>query len=128
LGIMLLLAAASVAGLPPLPGFIGKVMLLQAAWVSEWQSWVWTVVLVVGFMSIVALARAGSVLFWNVRPELPVSSAGASPRLIVPTLALVVAGVVMSVGAAPLKRYTDAMAHQLLDRQAYARAVLGVDE
>lgn len=128
LGTMLLLAAASVAGLPPLPGFLGKVMLLQAAWVSEWQAWVWGVVLLVGFMSIVALARAGSVLFWNVRPDLPASPAGASPRLIMPTLTLVMAGVIMSIGAAPLKRYTDAMAHQLLDRQAYARAVLGVDE
>ena len=29
LGVLLLLAAASVAGLPPLPGFIGKLMLLR---------------------------------------------------------------------------------------------------
>ena len=128
LGLMLLLAAASVAGLPPLPGFLGKVMLLKAAWVSPWQPWVWTVVLLVGFMSLVALARAGSLLFWNVRPELPSSSSGASPQLVIPTLGLLMLGVVMSVGAAPLKRYTEAMANQLLDRPAYARAVLGVDE
>ena len=128
LGLMLLLAAASVAGLPPLPGFLGKVMLLKAAWVSPWQPWVWTVVLLVGFMSLVALARAGSLLFWNVRPELSSASSGASPQLVIPTLGLLMLGVVMSVSAAPLKRYTEAMAHQLLDRPAYARAVLGVDE
>ncbi len=34
LGLMLLLAAASVAGLPPLPGFIGKLMILEAALAS----------------------------------------------------------------------------------------------
>ena len=127
LGLMLLLAAASVAGLPPLPGFLGKVMLLKAAWTSPMQSWVWTVVLLVGFLSLLALARAGSLLFWNVRPELPSSASGASPQLVAPTLVLCLMGVVMSMYAAPLQRYTDATAVQLLDRMAYARAVLGVD-
>lgn len=127
LGLMLLLAAASVAGLPPLPGFLGKVMLLKAAWTSPMQSWVWTVVLLVGFLSLLALARAGSLLFWNVRPELPSSASGASPQLVAPTLILCLMGVVMSVYAAPLQRYTDATAVQLLDRMGYARAVLGVD-
>lgn len=127
LGLMLLLAAASVAGLPPLPGFLGKVMLLKASWPSALQPWVWSVVLGVGFLSLVALARAGSVLFWNVRAELPASASGASLRLIVPTLALLMMGVVMSIHADALKGYTDAAARQLQDRQAYARAVLGVD-
>ena len=127
LGLMLLLAAASVAGLPPLPGFLGKVMLLKAAWSTPLQAWVWTVVLGVGFLSLLALARAGSLLFWNVRPDLPAATSGASPRLVLPTLILCLMGVVMSVFAAPLQRYTDATAAQLLDRQCYARAVLGVD-
>jgi len=127
LGLMLLLGAASVAGLPPLPGFLGKVMLLKAAWPSEHQTWVWAVVLGVGFLSILALARAGSLLFWNVRPDLPASASGASPGLVLPTLLLLMAGVVMSVKADALQHYTEATATQLLDRQGYARAVLGVD-
>ena len=124
---MLLLAAASVAGLPPLPGFLGKVMLLKASWDSPMQAWVWSVVLAVGFLSILALARAGSLLFWNVRPDLPAAASGASPRLVWPTLILCLMGVVMSAYAAPLQRYTDATAAQLLDRAGYARAVLGID-
>lgn len=127
LGLMLLLAAASVAGLPPLPGFLGKVMLLKASWDSPMQAWVWSVVLAVGFLSILALARAGSLLFWNVRPDLPAAASGASPRLVWPTLILCLMGVVMSAYAAPLQRYTDATAAQLLDRAGYARAVLGID-
>jgi multicomponent K+:H+ antiporter subunit D len=43
LGLMMLLAAASAAGLPPLPGFIGKLMLLEAATAHTWQVAVWTV-------------------------------------------------------------------------------------
>jgi multicomponent K+:H+ antiporter subunit D len=127
LGLMLLLAAASSAGLPPLPGFIGKLMVLQASSGHAAQAWIWTVVLSVGFLTLIGLARAGSLLFWSVRPELAGTgnAAGASPRLLAATLSLLAAGVAMSVLAGPLKRYTDAAAEQLADRDSYARAVLG---
>jgi multicomponent K+:H+ antiporter subunit D len=125
LGLMLLLAAASSAGLPPLPGFIGKLMLLEAALASPAVTLVWTVVLGVGFLTLVGLARAGSVLFWSVRPEVPGGSAGASPSLVGATLALLGMSVLLSVFAAPVQRYTTDAARQLGDRAAYARAVLG---
>jgi len=126
LGLMLLLAAASMAGLPPLPGFIGKLMLLEAASGHAWQAGVWTVVLGVGFLTMVGLARAGSVLFWHVREDLPAAtSSGSSAKLLTATLALLAATVAMSVFAAPIQRYTAAAAQQLGDRDAYARAVLG---
>jgi multicomponent K+:H+ antiporter subunit D len=130
LGLMLLLAAASSAGLPPLPGFIGKLMVLQASSGHAAQAWIWTVVLSVGFLTLIGLARAGSLLFWSVRPELAGTgnAAGASPRLLAATLSLLAAGVAMSVLAGPLKRYTDAAAEQLADRDAYARAVLGGED
>jgi multicomponent K+:H+ antiporter subunit D len=124
LGLLLLLAAASSAGLPPLPGFIGKVMLLQASYGHAWATALWAVVLLVGFFTLIGLARAGSILFWNVRPSDGAAAAGASPPLVVATVALVGASVAMSVLAAPLMRYTDAAALQLTDRAAYARAVL----
>ncbi|NWG74176.1 MAG: monovalent cation/H+ antiporter subunit D [Rubrivivax sp.] len=126
LGLMMLLAAASAAGLPPLPGFIGKLMILEAAGAHAWQALVWTVVLGVGFLTLVGLARAGSILFWHVREDAPAYGAsGASPKLVGATLALLGATVAMSVFAAPIQRYTEATARQLVDRAAYARAVLG---
>ncbi len=125
LGTMLLLAAASTAGLPPLPGFIGKLMILEAALPHSGVVAVWVVVLTVGFMTLVGLARAGSILFWTVRPELKSAASGASPRLLVAMMAPLALSVAMSVFAEPFKRYTDAAAAQLLDRRAYAEAVLG---
>jgi multicomponent K+:H+ antiporter subunit D len=126
LGAMMLLAAASAAGLPPLPGFIGKLMILEAASASAAQAVVWSAVLVVGFLTLIGLARAGSILFWHVRDDLPACGAsGASPKLIGATLALLAATVAMSVFAAPIQRYGEAAARQLVDRDAYARAVLG---
>jgi multicomponent K+:H+ antiporter subunit D len=122
----MLLAAASAAGLPPLPGFIGKLMLLEASSAHTWQVAVWVTVLAVGFLTLIGLARAGSIMFWHVRHDLPDSAAsGASPKLIGATLLLLAATVAMSVFAAPIHRYTDAAALQLNDRAAYALAVLG---
>ncbi len=125
LGLLLLLAAGSSAGLPPLPGFIGKVMLLQASYGHAWAATLWAVVLVVGFFTLLGLARAGSILFWSVQSggSGPVP-AGASARMLAATVALLGASVLMSLLAAPLMRYTDAAARQLGDRAAYARAVL----
>ena len=126
LGTMMLLAAASAAGLPPLPGVIGKLMLLEAAAVHPWQAAIWSVVLVAGFLALVGLARAGSLLFWHVREDIGASAAsGASPRLLGATLSLLAMTLAMSVWAAPIQRYTAAAAVQLSDRAAYARAVLG---
>ncbi|MCC2633930.1 MAG: NADH-Ubiquinone/plastoquinone [Ramlibacter sp.] len=124
LGTMLLLLAASVIGLPPLPGFLGKLMILQAADGAA-APWLWTVVLLVGFLSLLGLARAGSVLFWAVEPGRGGGASGASPRLLAATLWLVGAMLVMSAAASPLQRYTDAAARQLADVTGAARAVLG---
>jgi multicomponent K+:H+ antiporter subunit D len=121
---MLLLAAASNAGLPPLPGFIGKLMLLQAASHHPWAVAVWAVVLVVGFFTLVGLARAGSILFWSVRPDMPGGNSGSSRRLLLAMISLLAMSVLLSIYAAPIQRYTAAAALQMMDRDAYARAVL----
>jgi multicomponent K+:H+ antiporter subunit D len=125
LGLMLLLAAASAAGLPPLPGFIGKIMLLESAADHGARTLVWTVVLSVGFLTLLGLARAGSILFWHVLDGPATAAAGASPQLLIATLGLLASTVAMTIFAAPIQRYTEAAARQLQDTEAYARAVLG---
>jgi len=126
LGVMMILGAASAAGLPPLPGFLGKIMVLQSSHDLPAQLWVWSVVLGVGFLGLVGLARAGVVVFWHVQPEpgTTVCDAGSSPRLVAATLTLMALSVAMAVLAAPIKAYTDATALQLTQREAYAARVL----
>lgn len=126
LGLMTLLGAASVAGLPPLPGFLGKLMVLQSAAATPAQGWVWAVILSAGFLTLVGLARAGTILFWHVLPgNNNMSHSGASWRLTSATLGLLGLSLVLAAFASPLKRYTDAAALQLADRTAYSEAVLG---
>ena len=80
---------------------------------------------VVGFFTLIGLARAGSILFWHVDASRPSGASGASPKLVGATLWLLGASVLMSVLAAPMQRYTEQAARQLVDPDAYARAVLG---
>jgi multicomponent K+:H+ antiporter subunit D len=126
LGLMMIFGAASAAGLPPLPGFLGKLMVLQSTSGLAAQAWVYAVVLGVGFLTIVGLARAGVVVFWHVEPELGQASgeSGSSLKLLLATGALMAVTVTMAVLAAPVKAYTDAAAAQLSDKRAYADAVL----
>ena len=83
-------------------------------------------VLLVGFFSLVGLARAGVVVFWHIEPEAGTSHAvaGSSPKLLSATLALMGVTVAIAVLAAPIKAYTDAAALQLADKPAYFDAVL----
>ncbi|HEX5738414.1 MAG TPA: monovalent cation/H+ antiporter subunit D [Hydrogenophaga sp.] len=127
LGLMLVFGAASAAGLPPLPGFLGKLMILESSSGMAAQAWVWTVVLTVGFFTIVGLARAGVIVFWHVQPEgAPEYTSGSSPKLLSAVWAFMIITVAMAVLASPVKRYTDATAEQLANTAAYSRAVLGL--
>ncbi|MDX1786115.1 MAG: monovalent cation/H+ antiporter subunit D [Roseovarius sp.] len=66
-------AAIAMVGLPPLSGFVGKLLILDAAYGTEHVIWIWAVVLSVSLVSLVGFSRAGSVIFWKAesieRPE-----------------------------------------------------------
>ena len=130
LGVAFVIAAVAAAGMPPLAGFFGKALLLQAAGQTPIAVWVVALVLGSSLAMMVALARAGSALFW--KPAGGALSAGAtgvvSPPTAAQTLAIVAllsAVVATAIGAGPLSAYTAAAAQQLTARQGYIDAVLG---
>jgi multicomponent K+:H+ antiporter subunit D len=58
-------AAIAMAGMPPLSGFIGKILVMEAAQTTD-QIWlIWAVILVSSLITIVGFARAGAILFWK---------------------------------------------------------------
>jgi len=130
LGVAFFIAAVAAAGVPPLAGFFGKALLLQAAGQTPIAIWVVALVLGSSLAMMVALARAGSTLFWKpAGGTTPASATGAaSPPAAAHTLAIVAllgAVVATSVCAGPLSAYTAAAAQQLMARQGYIDAVLG---
>ena len=69
LGILFFVAALAVAGLPPFSGFLGKLVILQSVVGGTEKIWVWSIVLVSSLVTIIALSRAGTTLFWRSTPS-----------------------------------------------------------
>ncbi|MFM1891428.1 MAG: hypothetical protein RLZ44_505 [Pseudomonadota bacterium] len=123
LGGVFLLIALAVSGVPPLSGFIGKWLILQASITSPWLPWVLGVLLVTSLLAIMALARAGSRLFFKVEPA-ATPAAALRPLDLGAPLLLVLAGIAMVVYAGPLFEFGRAAAAQLVQPQGYLTAVL----
>ena len=129
-GLLFFAAAVAIAGMPPFGGFVGKAMLLASTLPGEGApgastAWLWAVVLGGSLMSIVALSRAGSTLFWKAGPAPTGPPApGPSPRDVLPA-SIALAGVVaIAVFAAPVQRYAQAAARDLLDPSTLVDQVL----
>lgn len=135
-GSLFFAAAVAAAGLPPLSGFVGKFLILRAA---PDQPWVWVVILLAALLAVVALARAGSQVFFNSHSphDAPVPNPGAgaadTPRpgassahellAVAGLLGLILA---LTVFAGPALDYADATAQQLSEPARYISAVLKV--
>jgi multicomponent K+:H+ antiporter subunit D len=128
-------AAIAMAGMPPLSGFVGKLLVMDAARASDLVWWIWGVILATSLIAIVGFARAGSTIFWKTVPA-PVTAedaaafphapaAGPAALAFVAVGGLVAALAVTTVLAGPLTTYLTATADQLYAPDAYIGAVLG---
>jgi multicomponent K+:H+ antiporter subunit D len=139
LGTVYFVSAAALGGLPPFGGFLGKVYVLQSAGGLAITPWIWAIVLLGSLHGIIAMARAGTAVFWNTaepteeatiravvaeRDEAMARGPLPHPKGLVPTLLLLALVLGVSFGAGPVTRYTDAAAAQLADRETYIRTVL----
>ncbi|WP_459947084.1 monovalent cation/H+ antiporter subunit D [Desulfocastanea catecholica] len=127
LGVLFFVGAVASAGIPPLSGFIGKLLLLQAVPPEETVLliWLWSIVLLGGLAALISLSRAGSLLFWTTEGEMVTTRGqGLRLRLVVPVVLLLTMSVVMTLFAAPICRYAEATATQLLTPGNYITAVL----
>jgi multicomponent K+:H+ antiporter subunit D len=123
LGVLFFVGAVSVAGMPPLSGFPGKLMILQAARNNPAVALIWGVILLTGLLALVALSRAGSILFWKALKKKP---AGESVRMsmVAPVLVLFSCSLLLMIFADPASRFLGLIAGQLMEPSNYIRAVL----
>lgn len=124
LGALFFVGAISVAGLPPFSGFLGKVMLLSAVGPGTQAIMLWSVLLVGGLGMVIALSRAGSLVFWLPSESAPVG-APADPIRLLAAVGLLLGSLVLVIWAQPLQAYTQSTAIQLLDLGPYLRIIQG---
>ena len=143
IGGALLWALITSVGLPPTSGFIGKVLVLDSLTGFAEAPWFWAAILISSFCSLVAVSRALSVLLWNNTDEVteqqqerepwvnqeylltPVQSHnGRAAGALIATAMVLLLSLSIVVAAGPLKIFTERLAAQVLDRQAYTEAVL----
>jgi len=123
LGLLFLIGAIAAAGLPPLSGFVGKVLMLQGSGQAPFAAWFWAGVLGSGLLATFALARAGGSVFWKTQGEAVGLPIPVGDRTALAVLA--VAGLFWIAGAGSAARYTSATAQQLAQPRVYGDAVLG---
>ncbi|MEB8387322.1 monovalent cation/H+ antiporter subunit D [Rhodobacteraceae bacterium KMM 6894] len=123
--------AIAMVGLPPLSGFVGKLLILDATWDSPWRVWAWALILGSSLIAIVGFSRAGSVVFWKATStpvpgdEHPAQHADAPSALSYVAVAGLLALLVLhTVLAGPITAYTGAIAQQLFAPDPYISKVL----
>ncbi|OVZ67179.1 cation:proton antiporter, partial [Pseudomonas aeruginosa] len=122
LGGAFFIGAIAVAGLPPLSGFFGKVMLLQSVAPGSQALALWSVVLGSGLVALVALSRAGSTLFWRTGHTV-LGSAELDHGRLFACILLLSAGPLLVFAAKPLLAYVQATAAQLHDLDLYRQII-----
>jgi multicomponent K+:H+ antiporter subunit D len=126
LGLAFLFAGATVAGIPPSSGFLGKLMILQTTMNRLSVVLIWTVILVTSVLTLVACSRAGSIVLWNyVESDQPAHDRPPRAGEWIALAALAGCSMLLVVFAAPVTRYTGEVGTQLTSRGSYIQAVLG---
>ena len=126
IGGMFFVVAIAVLGMPPLSGFIGKLLILDATTELSGWPWIWGLILSTSLLGLIGFASAGSVLFWK-SDEVPGTAAG-SPPIVLPMIAVgsLVAVLIGLTGmAGTVVDYLDATTEQLFETRQYVEAVLG---
>jgi multicomponent K+:H+ antiporter subunit D len=126
LALAFLVLAVAGSGLPPLSGFIGKLMLMQGAGEDAWRAAWWSALLLSGLGVALVLARVASTLFWEPAgyADSPVEARRLGRAPAAALVLAVAASPALTVGAAPVAAYARETASQMHARTLYGHAVI----
>jgi multicomponent Na+:H+ antiporter subunit D len=130
LALLFLLPALSLAGIPPLSGFIGKYALVDAGLAADRYTVV-AVSLLVSLLTLFSMMKIWSGVFWSPAlqapegPTHPPGRVGGPWLMVLPTATLVAVSLAIAFAAGPLYALAERAAADLLDPASYVREVLG---
>ncbi|MFC0337254.1 multisubunit sodium/proton antiporter, MrpD subunit [Kushneria avicenniae] len=131
LGVLFLIPALSLAGVPPLSGFFAKFVLIRAS-IEAGHFTITVVALLVGLLTLYSMTKIWAEVFWKKAPEEEDASKAMAPvatrhlwLMLLPVVGLAACTVFIGLNGQLLYDVAEASAAQLLDPQAYIDAVLG---
>lgn len=128
LAILFLISAFSLAGFPPLSGFWGKLILVQAGLEVE-QYIVVAVSLGVGLLTAFSMVKIWSEAFWKKAPATespdaqPAAVGSPSGWMVAPAVGMALATIILGVAIQPFYEVMMRAAEQLLNPAEYVAAV-----
>ncbi|WP_456269765.1 Na+/H+ antiporter subunit D [Kushneria sp. AK178] len=131
LGVLFLIPALSLAGVPPLSGFFAKFVLIRAS-IEAGHIGITVIALLVGLLTLYSMTKIWAEVFWKKAPDEDDDTRGPGPvatrhlwLMILPIVGLAACTVFIGLNGQLLYDVAEASAAQLLDPQAYIDAVLG---
>ena len=130
LAVLFLVPALSLAGIPPLSGFVAKFALVGAGTETS-HYWLVSVSIVVSLLTLFSMMKIWSGVFWSPAEGAPdgtphvVGRLGGPWLMVAPTAVLAGLTLCIALAAGPLYAFSERAAADLLDPAAYVGAVLG---
>ncbi len=130
LSMLFMISALSLAGLPPLSGFVAKFTLFKAGLELE-QYGIVAIAMGVSILTLVSMTKIWNEAFWKPLSDLPESpgegrvSVRAHPWMLIPIAGLAMMTVLLGLGADVFFGLANRAAEQLSNPSEYTHAVLG---
>jgi multicomponent Na+:H+ antiporter subunit D len=121
--LLAMISMFSLAGVPPLSGFIAKLGIVEAAF-GMGRYGLGAIALIVSLVTLLSMARLWDEAFWKPAPP-PHAAGPLGAAVLAPIAALAMLTVALSVAAEPVFSVSVRAADQLLHADEYISAVLG---
>jgi multicomponent Na+:H+ antiporter subunit D len=128
--VLFLIPALSLAGIPPLSGFVGKFALVSAG-TEAIAYWPTAAAVVASLLTLFSMTKIWSGVFWSPADGPPdgtpheVGRWGGPRLMVTPTAALAAISLAIALFAGPLYGLSERAAQDLLEPGRYVTAVLG---
>jgi multicomponent Na+:H+ antiporter subunit D len=127
LGILFVIQAMSLAGIPPLSGFWGKFMIIQEGFTQK--EWVLvTLSLVASILTMMSMLKIWLGAFWKGEPKAPLNYDRRAKLMTATGLVMAAVSLVIGLGAETFLRTATHAAHETLDRAGYVTTVMGANQ
>ncbi len=127
IGSLFFIFSIAAAGLPPLSGFFGKIMILSAALDHKDTAMILTIVLASSLLIIVALAKTGTTIFYDTKSDEPVRSYTLSKSSLAAIFYLFAFAPILVIFANPITEITSSIALNIFDTSNYITTVLNFE-